>query len=1053
MREKSIFWVKMACFAVWLSACGTSGATSLVGAWTFGNYSDTSGNTLDSSGVLPVLNGTLQNGAILVKDSTQRGWVLKPNGGGCLLGYDHKLYAPKSITVQYWHKKSTASENWKYMVGQDGNGPRHFNNGGGMIYCMQTSDSGWNPINVGGTSNTQWRHFVATYDGEYLYGYINGVQVAKIYRGGTINTQNNYWSIGRQWNGMASGAWAADTTTTGWIDDVAIWNGYAPPAVVLGLYNGTYTIYNAPIEEPDYLGDYPEGDLNRDGFVNTKDMEIMAGLWLEDCTLTDCGRADMVKDNKINIQDFSKVSAKWLYNTNTGPVMSIENLMGIPTFKVNNAFTTAAVFSHNWPHPDYVPVKQFADTGTIIQDFGGSNLNEWWLRTNPDKWDYSTIDTRINFLIQPTTGDPDVLLMPWVTVTPPQWWLDDPANANELEMADSGSGPAVVQSDGKKYPSLASPKWRQDMAYALENYIDYLYLTGRMLNIAGFKLSDVGCGGENLWRYSWWQNPGGYGLRTKEGFRQWLRDKYNNDIDALEAAWNNTAINSFDNVQVPTYSERKAYEGTRTFRNPGVSMNVIDWELFWNELLVDTLDYFAGVIKNKTNGTKLVGGFYCYMYEWCGNPEDGHQALRKYNQSKNLDFIWQTASYETRGYITGGDVLRGPGYSNILHGKQWANSNDTATFVCGYLDANDKIRLGYTDTVERNKRMFLRSAGFNICNGGFLQEFFALHDQWYHDPSNANPYILVTDAVTDLNFIYGNSKNYDRRSNSEVLIVSDEVSCSYVTYKWDNPVLKTSLRTPQIALTQMGTPNDQILLDDIALLPNPDQYKLIIFLNCYNMTDAQRAMVDSLKGNNRVLVFCYAAGYFNGGTYSEANMESLLGGMDMVVDSAESFISPRMAVARNHPLGQAIWAKGITAFGPNESICKRIYANVSTSDLIAYDPLAILNGAMAIRDNGTWQAIYAVSADMPASVYREIARYAGVHIYDETNETFYANRSYVCIHPNHDEGTQQSRTINFPAAVNIYDAQTETLLQSNTTSYTSSYYGGQTKVYRYVPVP
>lgn len=1029
------------CWGAMFFLSTASTASSLVGAWTFGNYSDTSGNTLDSSGILPALNGTLLDGATLVKDSTQRGWVLKPNGGGCLLGYDHKLYAPKSITVQYWHKKITASESWKYMVGQDGNGPRHFNNGGGMIFGMSTSDSGWNPISVDGTGNTQWRHFVATYDGEYLYGYINGVQVAKIYRGGTINTQNNYWSIGRQWNGMAAGSWSGDTST-GWIDDVAVWNGYAPAAVVQGLYNGTYTIYNAPIEETNWLGDYPDGDYDRNGYVNLLDFEHLAQAWLADCGVVDCGRIDDNGDDTVNTVELSVLADQWLYDENTGPRMSIENLNGVPTFKVNDEFTTAAVFSHNWPHPNYVPVRGFAERGTIMQDFGGVNISDMWLRTNPDKWNYSNpVDQRIAFLVDPVTGDPDVLLMPWVTTTPPQWWLDDAANVDELEKVDNGSGPTIIHNDGKKYPSLASPKWRQDMAYALENLIDYLYLRGYMNNIAGFKLSDVGCGGENLWHYSWRQTPGGYSDRTRDAFRDWLRVRYNNDVAALRSAWNKPTI-TFDMVAVPTLSERKAYSGTRTFRDPSIYLNVIDWEIFWNELLVDTMDYFAAVIKNKTNRTKLVGGFYCYMYEWCGNPEDGHQALGKYNRSQNLDFVWQTASYETRLYITGGDVLRGPGYSNVLHGKQWANSNDTATYLAtGVLDR--AAEFGYTNTVERNKRMFLRSAGFNICNVGYLQEFFALHDDWYNDPALVN-------AAGDVNFIYMNSLQHDRRSNAEVLVVSDEASCSYATYGWQHPLLTSALRKPQLGLVQMGAPNDQILLDDIALLPNPEQYKLIVFLNCYNMTTAQRALVDSLKGNGRTLLFMYAQGYFNINTASAANMQSVCG-MNITIGN-ETKYAPRVYVKNDHPLGQAIISKGVTNFGNTSAIYRRFYVNDATTVRLGTDSGGTRR-FMALKDMGTWQSIWSIGSEMPATVFREIARYAGVHIYNENNDAFYVNRAYVAIHPNHDEAAQQNRTITFPFAVDLYDAETETLLETNITSYTRMYGGGDTKVYRYVTAP
>jgi hypothetical protein len=1049
--------MRQICLSIMVIVClcsfSTAYAASLAAAWNF-EQDPNLPIISDISGVSPALNGTRGSAIIVESGDPIRGKVLDCNAGGVRVGYDSKLYKMNTFTVQYWHKKRNPAENWKYMVGQCGGGPRHFNNNGGMLFDSQTSESGWNPISIPRTDypNPQvWHQVVATYDGNNFYGYIDGQKVSTVHRGGTVMSQNgNFWSIGQQWDGGATGSFASNNTTD-YIDDVAIWTGYAPPEAVLGLYNGTYTIFNAPIEniEPYPAGSYPAADFNKDGFVNGLDYADLAAQWLKDCTVEDCCGVNLADNNSVTEEDLSIFADNWLYKTGTGKYFTTGKILGTTTFKMDSSFVTIPAYSHNWPDPTNVPVNLFSIFGTIIQDFGGTQTHNTWLSTNPDKWDMSAIDRCIYFITK-QGGLSNAQLMPWLYCEVPAWWLNDPCNADEREMMVSAAAPttpsyyyayysapdAVLPRSGP-FASLASPKWRQAVSKILENYLDYIYLKGYGDNIAGYKL----CG---LATYEWyhWSSGrnelSGYGVRTQEAFREWLKVKYNNNVNELRTAWNKPTI-TFETVVTPTYAERRINTGTRTFRDPGVYMNVIDFERFYNELIVDTIEYFARVVKAKTNNTKVVGAFYHYMYEFIGNPEYGHNAGSKYMNSDTLDFVWVTAAYGYRSLATGGDYQRAPALSAQLHNKIYYNSNDTATYKATTLSDADKLRLGYTDTAYKTLQMFKRSAGFNTTNQMY-QDFFDLYDSWYKN-------ITLWNDIGALNGFYDRSKNYDRRSNAQVLVVSDEISCSYTTYKqWGNPLLQYSIYEPQIKLIKMGTQADHIFIDDIPLLPDPNQYKLVIFLNCWNMTNTQRTYVDSLKGNNRVLMFSYAPGYFNGNSTSLSNMQTVTG-MTMGV-GAETLITPTVYVKSGHLLGNNLIAKGVTSFGPTSgSICKQIYVNDGTATILGGNSSGGTTKYMAIKDNTTWQSIYTITPYMHQKALKEIARYAGVHIYSEADDTFYVNKSYVTLHAE----TAGDRTIKFPNNVDIYDAIAETLLVSDVNSYTTNFgLAGDTKIFRYV---
>jgi hypothetical protein len=219
---------------------------------------------------------------------------------------------------------------------------------------------------------------------------------------------------------------------------------------------------------------------------------------------------------------------------------------------------------------------------------------------------------------------------------------------------------------------------------------------------------------------------------------------------------------------------------------------------------------------------------------------------------------------------------------------------------------------------------------------------------------------------------------------------------------------------------------------------------MVVFLNCWNLTDAQRTVIDSLKNNNRMLVFCYAGGYFNGRNYSSANMKNACG---MNIDvGPESQVALRIKARTNDPLGLAISnAVGGATFGSTTVCAKK---------LIAADPVGTILGAystfstdtsMAITRQAEWKGVWSVTADMPAAVYRELARDAGVHIYNNSTDTFGVNKSYIYIHPS----SAGSRTITFPRAVTLYDSLSEQLLGTDITSYTRSYELGETMIYRY----
>ena len=92
-----------------------------------------------------------------------------------------------------------------------------------------------------------------------------------------------------------------------------------------------------------------------------------------------------------------------------------------------------------------------------------------------------------------------------------------------------------------------------------------------------------------------------------------------------------------------------------------------------------------------------------------------------------------------------------------------------------------------------------------------------------------------------------------------------------------------------------------------------------------------------------------------------------------------------------------------------------------------------LTGSLGF-ENKLWEA---------ADLLRNIARYAGCHIYNEANDVIYANRHFICLH----SAQGGSRTINLPKQMNVWDVFAEKQIASSVASFQTDILPGSTVLY------
>ena len=536
---------------------------------------------------------------------------------------------------------------------------------------------------------------------------------------------------------------------------------------------------------------------------------------------------------------------------------------------------------------------------------------------------------------------------------------------------------------------------------------------------------------------------GDTGVAFKKAFSQYLKKIYRTD-EELKRAWGDDTV-TLDEPRIPTAEERFFIYGVDhdlthpiglranspappcpdNGFNRGLFVNMernrvtFDFYQALHRITADAVIHFGKLVKDRYENKKLTGAFYgaaaATKFFDFGTVGSVSHILR----SPYIDFLASPSVYENRQ--PGGYAGQRQVYDSFrLHGKMYVVEDDTRTHHENdfYRDAFELYDIHDTENVLK------REFGRNICTD--VQAWWfdqIIGGKRYKDPA-------IYELFRKQQSIAQEFYRGDRRKCSEIAFIYDEESYHVVSNESNvqNIELIRNYETDVI-----GAPYDRYFHTDLAAAPD---YKLYVFVNCYYLTSAEREMIkNKLKSNGATALFLWASGLINpdADVIQSADNVAELVGMSIKEDTAVRY--------GKFKVNGEDFTEGLDIGQVYGDISRRMWANASSyvarvrSSKVFLTPNYTVNDgsakslgyfldtgepALSYKKQDGYTSVYCGSKYISADILREIARYAGCHIYEESGDVIYANRQYLTHHAT----STADKTLRLPHKMLVSDAYT-----------------------------
>jgi hypothetical protein len=237
---------------------------------------------------------------------------------------------------------------------------------------------------------------------------------------------------------------------------------------------------------------------------------------------------------------------------------------------------------------------------------------------------------------------------------------------------------------------------------------------------------------------------------------------------------------------------------------------------------------------------------------------------------------------------------------------------------------------------------------------------------------------------------------------------------------------------------------------------------MYVFVNTYVLTDKEREVIKAkLKKDKALAVWLYAPGFINPEAdvkMSEKYISELVGMETRMIN--ERFDAVFRWNGEEHPIKTAFDERALYGkfdrlrtmmlMATNEPISRWdtylypfFYSSDKDAKHLAYT-LTTKYPAVSVKECDGYTSVFYASKCIKSDVVRELARFAGCHIYTESDEVIYANENYVTYHAD----STGKKTLKFKKKTSPFEFYEKKYYGEGVTEIEFDAYLGETKMFR-----
>ncbi len=371
----------------------------------------------------------------------------------------------------------------------------------------------------------------------------------------------------------------------------------------------------------------------------------------------------------------------------------------------------------------------------------------------------------------------------------------------------------------------------------------------------------------------------------------------------------------------------------------------------------------------------------------------GHMDAAKLFDAAGFDGILTPHDYQARG-IGGVYLPEGMADSAVLRGKYFWGEMDT--------------RSGDKDIgTARNYREWAAITWRNYATGwtrGFnsywMYGFFIA--DWFGDKP-------VQDVIRRQTEVVRESLDWNHETVPGIAMIIDDTAV-LETNGSGNFLNEAVMWEEKMGIARCGVPHNIYVFDDLSL-DNFPKHRVYYFPNLFRVDDKRLELLKKkVFRDGAVVVWGPGSGISDGETIGTASAAKLTGfDFEMLPVNAQrrilisNFTHPitrtlpaDMVIGGPLPYGPVLMPKNCTELGLAWAKGGNNHIGLGLKEFgrgAALSPAGIVQ-----RGEGDYAAVFATAMNLPADLWRNLARYAGAHVYSESNDVLLADNRVVALH-------------------------------------------------------